>query len=113
MMQESEGGGDDCSATTEWLDEHSCPNGHLGGQYGCDFCDHGVVDKSGTHNLNEFLKEQGWDTYDIKKHYKWQSKNVPKPETPHNLVIYFKFCLFGTVWGLTAHATDPRTGIRL
>ena len=35
------------------------------------------------------------------------------PETLHNLVRYFKFCLFGTVWGHTAHATDPRTGIRL
>ena len=36
-----------------------------------------------------------------------------EPETQHNLVIYFKFCLFGTVWGHTAHATDPRTVIRL
>ena len=61
---------DSCSVTTEWLDEHSCPNGHLGGQYGCDFCNSSFLDKSGTHNLNEFLKEQGWDEYDIRKHYK-------------------------------------------
>ena len=65
---------DACSATTEWLDEHSCPNGHLGGQYGCDFCNVGVGDKSGTNNLNEFLKEQGWEKYDIKKHYNLKYK---------------------------------------
>jgi hypothetical protein len=46
-----------------------CPNGHLGGQYGCDFCNCGVADKSGTNNLNMFLKEQGWEKYDIMKHY--------------------------------------------
>ena len=38
-----------------------------------------------------------------------QPVDVPVPETLHNLVIYFKFCLFGTVWGHTAHATDPNS----
>jgi len=53
----------------EWLNERSCPNGHLGGQYGCDFCNTGQFDTSGTNNLNAFLKENGWEKYDIIKHY--------------------------------------------
>ena len=57
-----------CSVTTEWLDEHSCPNGHLGGQYGCDFCNQSRFDKSGDQNLHEFLTELGWGEYDIRKH---------------------------------------------
>jgi len=34
-----------------------------------------------------------------------------EPETLHNLVIYYNlsFCLFGIVWGLTTHVTDPKT----
>ena len=53
----------------------------------------------------EFQME-GWE-------FKYLRVVDSNPETLHNLVRYFKFCLFGTVWGHTAHATDPRTGIRL
>ena len=60
---------DECSATTEWLDENSCPLGHLGGQFGCDFCDYPGEPPAGTSNLRKFLKEQGWVKYDIRKHY--------------------------------------------
>ena len=81
---------DACSATTEWLDEHSCPNGHLGGQYGCDFCNVGVVDKSGTNNLNEFLKEQGWEKYDIKKHYNLKYKVKVESEEEENKEDFIK-----------------------
>ena len=81
-MKKKEEEEEECSVTTEWLDEHSCPNGHLGGQFGCDFCNVGVVDKSGTNNLNEFLKEQGWDEYDIKKHY--NLKNKKEEEEDHH-----------------------------
>ena len=81
---------DACSATTEWLDEHSCPNGHLGGQYGCDFCNVGVIDKSGTNNLNEFLKEQGWEKYDIKKHYNLKYKVKVESEEEENKEDFIK-----------------------
>ena len=69
---------DECSATTEWLDENSCPRGHLGGQFGCDFCDYPGEPLAGTSNFRKFLKEQGWDKYDIRKHYKLSKKAKDK-----------------------------------
>ena len=63
----------------DWLDSHTCPFGHLGGQHGCDFCNSGHLDKSGTDNLNEFLKEQEWTEHNVKKHYEltkiWTGNN--------------------------------------
>ena len=62
----------------ELLNERSCSNGHLGGQYGCDFCNNGRFDTSGTNNLNEFLKANGWDKYDILKHHQLTLKQNKK-----------------------------------
>ena len=69
---------DECSATTEWLDENSCPRGHLGGQFGCDFCDYPGEPLAGTSNLRKFLMEQGWDKYDARKHYMLSKKAKDK-----------------------------------
>jgi hypothetical protein len=59
-----------------------CPNGHLAGQYGCDFCnDDGTCDPPNS-NLAEFLEKQGWDQYDIKKHYMLTNKKA-NPTSVH------------------------------
>ena len=66
----------------ERLNERACLNGHLGGQYGCDFCNTGRFDTSGTNNLNEFLKVNGWEKYDILKHYQLTLK-------PNKIIEFF------------------------
>ena len=67
----------------EELLAHSCPNGHLSGAGGCDFC--GCDDcwfgcrhckKRVNPNLASFLQEAGVEKYDIVGHYRMLTDTI-------------------------------------
>ncbi len=65
------GGCEDCEKTSDFEELNLCPNGHLNGAWGCDFCDCEGEDAGiGLDNLKEFLIEKDWIDYCPVRHKK-------------------------------------------